>query len=661
MHYRPEIDGLRAIAVCAVIATHAGAPLPGGFLGVDLFFVISGFLITSILLREIEAGEFSLARFYERRARRILPALFVVVLACLPAAWLLMTPDQLKDFGQGLVALTFFASNILFSLKSGYFAPAAEENPLIHTWSLGVEEQFYVVFPLALILIARFRSTVWIWLACAALLSFAVAGYAMRVNPHMSFYLLPFRAWELLIGALAALAARSGMIERISTKRLWDNGPTLGPTLAVLGLGLIAFAFIRLHSGLSHLTIAMLIPVAGGALVILFARKGTLIGQLLSASPVMGLGLISYSAYLWHQPLFAFARLAHFDPPTPSVMVGLAVLTFALAWLTWRFVERPFRDIRRWSLPPLVLAAGCASVAVIAMGLSFHVSNGFSSARYSPEIVAQFESADPAQNRALCHAIPSPAARPETACVTEDVGSPSWAVFGDSHAVEFAQALGAHLMPTGDGMIQFSASGCPPALKFETDVPHCADWVRRHVEWLEHTQSVETVVLVWRHSSYLFGKNEHIFPVLPDETYRIQTKGTKADQRAAYWRSFTSMVDRLRGGGRRVIVVAPVPEIARPIGKYILFQDDAGPALRTVPRNYYDARNQWVLGRMTKLAERGIEILYPADMLCDVSVCYGARGDTAYYFDDNHLSMAGAHKVISELFDEPVLGAAPVR
>lgn len=660
MHYRPEIDGLRAVAVAAVIATHAGVPLPGGFLGVDLFFVISGFLITTILLREIETAGFSLAGFYERRARRILPALIFVVVACLPAAWILMTPDQFRSFGQGLVALSFFASNILFWQKSGYFSPAAEENPLIHTWSLGVEEQFYVLFPLGLLLLLRTRARVWLWIAVVAAISLALAEFAARSVPQAAFYLLPFRAWELLAGVLCALAARHERTAGVARTQAWNGGPALGQILALGGLGLIAFSLLFLHSGLSIPGVPVLLPVAGASLVILFATRDTFAGRLLSAPVLVGLGLISYSAYLWHQPLFAFARLAHFDPPPPWMMALLTVLTVGLSWLTWRFVERPFRSRTEVPLRHVVGGGGIACATAIAMGLGLHLSHGLGSVRFAPETLALFETATPAENRSACHGPPTGAPMPDAACNSNAAKAPTWAVFGDSHAVEIAQALGRRLDAVGESITQLSASGCPPAMDFDTDVPGCTQWITRNVRWLETAETaetVETVVLVWRHSAYLFGKNSHSYPGLPDRPYRIRTEGDAAHKRETYWRSFASIAKRLADSGRRVIVVAPVPEIARDIGKYVLRRDSEQTAIPSVSRAYYNARNLWVLDRLAGLAGE-VDVLYAADALCDAVTCYGAEGGTAFYFDDNHLSVAGAERVIAPLFD-PHAGHAP--
>ena len=368
MHYRPEIDGLRAVAVVPVILFHAGfGVVSGGYVGVDVFFVISGYLITTIIVTELAEGRFSIRRFYERRARRILPALFLVMLCCVPFAWMWMLPSQFQDFSKALVAVSFFVSNVLFWRQSGYFAPAAEENPLLHTWSLAVEEQFYIVFPLLMLAAWRFgRNPVFVLIAGLSLLSLLLAEWGWRNTPDANFYLIPTRAWELGVGALCALV-------------LHRRRPGTNSLLAGFGLGLIAMSVLLYDASTPFPSLYALAPVGGTALVILYGGAGTLPARLLSGRLMVGLGLISYSAYLWHQPLFAFARLRSPGYPPETVMALLALATLGLAWLSWRYVEQPFRRRPRPLLPKqsaVFATSGVATAIVLALGLAGHLSNG---------------------------------------------------------------------------------------------------------------------------------------------------------------------------------------------------------------------------------------------------------------------------------------------
>ena len=359
LSYRREIDGLRALAVLPVIFYHAGLPgMSGGFIGVDVFFVISGFLITSILLREIGAGRFSLLRFYERRARRILPALTVVTLATVPFAWAWMQPSEFKDYGQALVGVAAFASNIVFWKQSNYFSNAAEENPLMHTWSLGVEEQYYILFPLFLMLFfARWPRLTLVLLGLGVLISLGLAEWAMRnSNEQAAFFLLPTRLWELGLGAMAAFWGARGY--------------------SIKGDFLSGLAFLALVASFLFFTEATpipsawgLIPVGATALILLFGVQGTAVAQILSLKPLVGIGLISYSAYLWHHPLFAFARLRGVEHDALWAFAGLALLSLGLAYLTWRFVETPFRKGAPLAWPQLIGASGAALTAVAGLGI----------------------------------------------------------------------------------------------------------------------------------------------------------------------------------------------------------------------------------------------------------------------------------------------------
>ena len=373
MQYRPEVDGLRTLAVLPVILFHAGfETFSGGFVGVDVFFVISGYLITSIILVELAAGHFTLARFYERRARRILPALIFVMFACIPFAWLWMSPRELKDFAQSVVAVSLFGSNILFWVESGYFNAAAELKPLLHTWSLAVEEQYYVLFPLFLMLTWRLgqRSTL-IMLAAVAVLSLGFAEWSAHRYPDAAFYLLPFRMWELLLGAFAAFLLAK------MPHGLAESRPIQGQILAALGLLLIAYGVFTFDELTPFPGFNALPPAIGALLIILFAMPRTHVGRLLATRPMVQIGLISYSAYLWHQPLFAFARLRSTHEPAAWLFTTLAAVSLILAYLTWRHIEWPFRDRRKLSRRAIFAAAACASALLICAGVLTHLNNGF--------------------------------------------------------------------------------------------------------------------------------------------------------------------------------------------------------------------------------------------------------------------------------------------
>jgi peptidoglycan/LPS O-acetylase OafA/YrhL len=365
MIYRRDIDGLRAVAVLPVILSHAGLPyFSGGFVGVDVFFVISGYLITGILLGEMQAGTYSLRRFYERRARRIMPALLLVILVTLPVATFLMLPEFRQNFGQSVVATLLFANNILLAITSGYWDLESGFKPLLHTWSLGVEEQFYILFPLLLAATWRFGQR---WqlgaIAIIGAVSFGLAEHGWRTSPAVSFYLPTTRAWELMVGCAVAFVQKR--------ERPWDG------LLSALGLAAIVASVVVYGEGIPSPSAYMVLPVSGAAAVIVFSRPGLVAYRVLSTRLLVGIGLVSYSAYLWHQPLIALARVASLQPPPQWVMIALALASLGLAWVSWRLVEIPFRSRARVSSAAVAWSVGGVSALLLAAGLMLHFGKGF--------------------------------------------------------------------------------------------------------------------------------------------------------------------------------------------------------------------------------------------------------------------------------------------
>jgi peptidoglycan/LPS O-acetylase OafA/YrhL len=376
VRYRPEIDGLRAIALIPVVLFHAGLhPFTGGFVGVDIFFVISGYLITSIILDARHAGTFSLVEFYERRARRILPALFVVMLACTPVAWVLMLPDDFENFGQSVFATTLFSNNILLWLTSTYFGLQNEFKPLLHTWSLGIEEQFYVLYPLLLLAMRR-HSERWAASILAVLLvaSFAVAAWGAWEAPAAAFFLLPARAWQLLTGGLIACYFASSATSTFSAKPI---GRLPAELAGLAGAGLILVSIFVFDSTTPYPGFAALMPTAGAALVILFATHDTLLARILRNRLLVGVGLISYSVYLWHQPLLAFQRISSLEEPGPGTLLLSIAGAFVLGAVTWKFVERPFRDRTFLSRSAVFTSAAAVGFVALFVGWQIHAHSGF--------------------------------------------------------------------------------------------------------------------------------------------------------------------------------------------------------------------------------------------------------------------------------------------
>lgn len=418
MQYRSEIDGLRAIAVVPVLLFHAGYSLfSGGFVGVDIFFVISGYLISSLIYQEAAAGKFSILNFYERRIRRIIPALIAVMIPCMIIAPFVMLPDDFENFAQSVIATLLFGNNLLLAVTAGYWDLAAEFKPLLHTWSLGLEEQFYILYPLGLILVLKINRALFpLFLLAGIGFSIAANLFVVPQKPEAYFYFLHYRAWELLLGALCGYAER------------WPQGRKGNEALAGLGLLLIFISIVALPDTVTNPSLQAALPCIGTALIISFGRGDTLVARLLSTAPFIGIGLISYSAYLWHQPLFAFARILSFEEPAPWLFGLLIIATGALAYLSWRYVEQPFRDRARFSRGQIFGLAVLASAALIVPSAMIYRNAGY------PERVASM-ALDRTQSemnmRAFAYKKPA----------FTDPDKPNLLLLGNSHARDFLYVM----------------------------------------------------------------------------------------------------------------------------------------------------------------------------------------------------------------------------
>ena len=384
MKYRPELDGLRALAIVPVVFFHAGfSAFSGGFVGVDVFFVISGYLITTIILNELTQDTFRIVDFYERRARRILPALIFVLLACTPFAWFWLLPEDLKMFSQSLVAVSMFVSNVFFWKTSNYFETAAELNTLQHTWSLAVEEQYYILFPLFLMVTWKLNKR-WLLgiLGLVGMISLALSHWGAFAKPAATFYLLPTRAWELLIGSFVAFWL-------FDADRQHFN-PHYAELGGLLGLLLLLYSVFFFSGETPFPSLYTLIPTVGTALLILFATRGTLLGQILSSKVFVGVGLLSYSTYLWHQPLFAFVRYQSINKPSAIVISALIIMCYLLAYLSWRYIELPFRDKRGFDRKQIFAMGFTGTLLVSGFGVAGYFSNGFEGRMPGVEKIAEY-------------------------------------------------------------------------------------------------------------------------------------------------------------------------------------------------------------------------------------------------------------------------------
>ncbi|MFZ6659137.1 acyltransferase family protein [Undibacterium sp. TJN19] len=483
MNYRKEIDGLRALAVLPVILFHAGfTAFSGGFVGVDIFFVISGYLITTIVVTEMEQGSFSLLNFYERRARRILPALFFVMLCTLPFAWIWMLPQDLKDFSESLVAVSLFASNIFFCLTNGYFDAASELKPLINTWSLAVEEQYYVLFPLFLMLAWKLgKKCIISLLLIVAVISIGTAHWVSSTHPSFAFYLLPTRGFEILIGALVSLYINYKSHITLVSQRA-------SQLVSLIGLVLILYAIFTFDYKTPSPSLYTLIPTIGAGLVLVFANTKNLVGKLLGSKAFVGIGLISYSAYLWHQPLLAFARLRSLDGLTNINLILLCLTALLFGYWSWKYVENPFRNKQKISRKILFILSLVLTFTFIVVGLiGWKCKDLNSRLSKQQKVIARFQNYDFTQTlrRYTCYMEPENTYHNFKDECYGNKTSDAYLIWGDSYAAASSKGI----RTVHNDIIQLTASACPPLIDTSfVDRPNCLyinNFVKENIQKLQ--------------------------------------------------------------------------------------------------------------------------------------------------------------------------------
>ncbi len=433
MAYRPDIDGLRAIAVLAVVFYHAGwAAFAGGFTGVDIFFAISGYLITRIIADGIASGTFRFQDFYDRRIRRIFPAIFFMLPIVLGAGYLFLAPADYQTLARSAVWTVAFVSNVFFMNNTGYFDASSDTMALLHTWSLAVEEQFYVVWPLVLILLAKFMRPTsrpfLLAIAVLAMLSFVWSAYTTHDEAHAAFYLAWSRAWELLAGGCLALLVLPA----------WPKW--LVEIAALAGLVLIGWGIFALTDAMPYPGVNALYPVAGASLL-LFSGPATLVARILSIAPLRAVGKISYSLYLWHWPVFVFYRqYTNGAPIEPVAAIILVTLAVGIAALSWAFIETPFRRSRGKRLD--FTFAGVASVAIVLMALMIRAEDGFPAR--TPPLGEELSSLEAMWHWDCPQKINVPELAPWPLCVVGarwEAAKTRGILWGDSHAEHMAPLL----------------------------------------------------------------------------------------------------------------------------------------------------------------------------------------------------------------------------
>ena len=547
--YRPDIDGLRAIAVLAVVFYHYGiGSFHGGFIGVDVFFVISGYLITGIIQKEIARGSFTFAGFYERRIRRIFPALFSVMAVTLAAGGWLLLPSDLVHLGNSTVATLLFVSNVLFWRQSGYFDTSSEYNPLLHTWSLAVEEQFYIGLPILLVLLNRFAKG-WLKpaLIASAILSFITCVVVQPIRPSATFFLSPFRAWELLLGGLLVVGVFPPIVHR-----------GVREVVSLLALGALIGSLLWIRAGVDFPGWRAAIPVVATAILLHLGAQGmSLVNRLLSLRPLVFIGLISYSLYLWHWPLIVFVRYRNgMEPLAPSMSWILSGVAILLAAASYRWVETPLR--RRGAKDPdsvrhkvfVSAGIGCAMLAMVAVAI--HLNQGWQS-RFSPEVIGYDNARSPTIPYLSCSGV-SPKGPTTNECVVGDKSAQRRILlWGDSYSLAWAPAFNQLGLRYGFAVELAWLGQCIPLLDISVSVSSpCKDFNRKVARRIADG-GLDAVVLVASWVPYIDSASGIVL-----ENGLVPNRSIPNNARV-FADGLGSTIDLLEQHNVRTIIVGPTP------------------------------------------------------------------------------------------------------
>jgi peptidoglycan/LPS O-acetylase OafA/YrhL len=652
LRYRPDIDGLRAVAVVPVVLYHNGLGFPGGYVGVDIFFVISGFLITKIIYTLVTEGKFSFVEFYDRRIRRLFPALFVMLLAV--AVWSItyLIWLDLSDFGLSLAAATTYVSNLYFYYDtSGYFSEDVRTMPLLHTWSLAVEEQFYIVMPFALFALASALARRWhvLVLGAVSVASFVFCVQLTAHKPEAAFYLLPARAWELGVGGLLAIGA-------FEPRNRWAR-----ELLAVAGLAAILFAIFQFSDETPFPGWRVAIPTLGTVAILSAGRSGSLVNRVLATTPFTFIGKVSYSFYLWHWPVILAFTYGALNPTSLETSLLSVVISFALAVASWRYVERPFRERRL--LPDaksLFTGAALASAATVGLGLLLYVGGGLPR-RHSAEILALGPNVAQRQpSRPECHMVTPQRVAANRLCIRGAPGiPPTFILVGDSHAYALSDGLFAAARNRGVAGVHFTAGDFAPlpgrlplfGAEPDTLTPALVTYLRQH-------PNLRTIVLTAWWSYHATGRSYRTRPNI------FVDQGYDGSGEAYNPIAFRHGLDRFIKAfpDRNFIILDDGPsgaalhprEYAR-----VLYASGSTPA-PGLPRATADAQRASYEPILKAVAAANRNVVYVPVLrrLCGPNICPLFLPDgVLQYRDGDHLSRTGSERLAPAL--EMLFGARP--
>ncbi len=637
--YRPDIDGLRAIAVLLVVFFHAGfAEISGGFIGVDIFFVISGYLITGIIARELDAGHFSFADFYARRIKRICPALFVVLGLSAVAGFLFLVPADLRGFGSSIDSAVLFYANLHFYSQVGYFDGPAIEKPLLHTWSLAVEEQFYLIWPIALFCLYRVfgRKALPSFILVLLCLSLAASQLVLNHDQAGVFYLLPYRAWELLTGAYLAVAPLPALAR---------NATNL---LGLAGFGSIAYAAVVFNGKTPFPGANALLPCLGAAMLIAGGvQHNSLSRRVLGLRPLQFVGKISYSLYLIHWPLFSFANLVLDHSPSFETRLVLILASVVLAALSWRYVETPARRaVLRFS--SIARAAASAAALLVLFGIASHSTNGLpfripKSAQLADEARQLGEKS---RRRADCRNDANPSL-PASICAI-GAAAPDlqydFVIWGDSHARHLASAFTDQARQRGLAGVVLSNGKCPPFIHENRLYPLCLDANLKIESWLKTQTKLKTVFLAGVWTTYA-----------RDGLLTVEDEGepTSTRDRPGNQAGLRDTLRLLRSLEIPIAIVEDVPFFPRNVSSCTARARMFGRSdehCLTFPRRDFERSTEQVSSLLGEISRRyGVPLVSTAHAFCEGDICRAERDGVILYRDGDHLNTAGARYLGSRI------------
>lgn len=666
LSYRRELDGLRALAVIAVIIYHANLDVfglqifSGGFFGVDVFFVLSGYLITAIIRDDMEKMSFSFFNFYWRRAKRIVPALITMLVVTSAIAYFVLLPNDLVTYAESLKSALYFGSNYYFYSEDSYVADASIYKPLLHTWSLAVEWQFYMVYPVIAWFVNRFfKQYMFEILLVLALLSLQYSSFIVSNYPDMAFYLLPSRAWELLLGGLATFYNR----ERLSIAMDGSLEKVIYKTLPLLGLFLIVHSMLFIGHEVKHPSFITLVPVIGTCLFLMFSHKGEASNDLLSIKPIVYIGLVSYSLYLWHQPVFVFFRLIKHDYFRYEQFALLVIISLLLAFLTYVIIENTYRkkELNRYLLSlPLI--------AVVSLG--FLINQTIKNDGFPERLTGNIKEAYDMYKHIEFRRLEQPdklgdSYRGETGtrsqCNFRSVetacrfGNESWVTIGDSFVGQYDYVLHEITREKNEGMISLAYEQCPfvsPSIWFG-NVAECSIVNKQRIKLISSFDSPKKFIVAANYSQFDGPKAKTKTPI---EHGKKNFTGGSFIKTDIAWKSYAENINNLLELGHEVYVVYPIPTPDRDVGKAVFQQ------LTTSISKYNDMwsldKNSYnnALARTKELdsylpSHPKLHKIMPQDIFCIDSRCkiidaqYGG-----IYSVGGHLSYAGARMVLNDIF-----------